>query len=221
MEKKKRKVFVIGTYIGYASSIYNREMVGKIEDADVVVLTGGADVDPSTYSKPAEPESYGYKARDIFEISEYHKVRNDQVVVGICRGAQLLTVLNGGILVQHVTGHCNGMHKMIDTCGKIYPISSLHHQMCYPFDIPKSDYEILFTSYPARSSVYKGDGVDPEMIEANGEPEIIIYHKDNQPIGLAVQGHPEMMDYDCRTVRMFNDLIDECLEMARKRKEDV
>ena len=93
--------------------------------------------------------------------------------------------------------------------------------MCYPFDIPKSDYEILFTSYPARSTVYKGDGVEAEAIEANGEPEIIIYHKDGEPIALAVQGHPEMMDYDCRTVRMFNDLIDDCLEMACKRKEDV
>lgn len=212
---------MIGPYHGYASSIYNRQMVENIEDANVIVLTGGADVDPSTYGKPAEPESYGYKSRDIFEISEYKKIRNDQVVVGICRGAQLLTVLNGGILVQHVTGHCNGAHNMIDTCGNIYPISSLHHQMCYPFDIPKSDYEILFTSYPSRSTVYKGDGVDVEAIEANGEPEIIIYHKDSEPIALAVQGHPEMMDYDCRTVRMFNDLIDDCLEMACKRKEDV
>lgn len=217
----RKKVYVIGTYYSYASSIYNRDMVDKIEDADVIVLTGGADVDPSTYGKPAEPESYGYKARDIFEISEYKKIRDDQVVVGICRGAQLLTVLNGGILVQHVTGHCNGGHKMIDTQGKIYPISSLHHQMCYPFDIPKSDYEVLFTSYPARSTVYKGDGVDREIIEANGEPEIIIYHKEGEPIALAVQGHPEMMDEESRTVAMFNDLIDECIEMARKRKEDV
>lgn len=218
---EKRKVYVIGPYTGYASSIHNRVLVDKIEDADVVVLTGGADVDPSTYGKTPEPETYGYKSRDIFEISEYKKVRTDQVVVGICRGAQLLTVLNGGILVQHVTGHCNGGHKMIDTCGKVYDITSLHHQMCYPFDMPKSDYEVLFTSYPARSTVYKGDGVDREVIEANGEPELIIYHKDGEPISIAIQGHPEMMPTDCRTVKMFNQLIDDCLEMARKREEDV
>ena len=204
---EKRKVYVIGPYTGYASSIHNRVLVDKIEDADVVVLTGGADVDPSTYGKTPEPETYGYKSRDIFEISEYKKVRTDQVVVGICRGAQLLTVLNGGILVQHVTGHCNGGHKMIDTRGNIYEITSLHHQMCYPFDMPQTDYE--------------GDGVDPEMIEANGEPELIIYHKDLEPISIAIQGHPEMMPTDCRTVKMFNQLIDDCLEMARKREENV
>ena len=218
---EKRKVYVIGPYIGYASSIHNRILVDKIEDADVVVLTGGADVDPSTYGKTPEPETYGYKSRDIFEISEYKKVRTDQVVVGICRGAQLLTVLNGGILVQHVTGHCSGGHKMIDTRGNVYDITSLHHQMCYPFDMPQSDYEVLFTSHPARSTVYKGDGVDPEIIEANGEPELIIYHKDCEPISIAIQGHPEMMPTDCRTVKMFNQLIDDCLEMARKREENV
>ena len=215
----KRKVYVIGPYTGYSSSISNKQLVDNIEDADVIVLTGGSDVDPSTYGKPAEPETYGNKQRDIFEISEYKKVRKDQVVVGICRGAQLLTVLNGGILVQHVTGHCNGAHKMINTEGKVFNITSLHHQMCYPFDMPKSDYEVLYTSYPARSSVYKGSGVDEEVIQAHGEPEIILYHKDTEPIALAVQGHPEMMDIDSKTVRMFNDLIDECLEMAKKRQE--
>lgn len=215
----KRKVYVIGPYMGYASSITDKQLVDKIEDADVVVLTGGSDVDPSTYGKPSEPETYGNKQRDIFEIAEYRKVRKDQVVVGICRGAQLLTALNGGILVQHVTGHCNGMHKMINTAGEVFSITSLHHQMCYPFDMPKSDYEVLFTSYPARSSVYKGSGIDTEVLEAHGEPEIILYHKDTEPIALAVQGHPEMMDIDSKTVRMFNDLIDECLEMAKKRQE--
>lgn len=216
----KRKLYVIGPNWGYSAPIYNHVLVDKIEDADMVLLTGGADVDPSTYGKPAEPETYGYKARDIFEISEYRKVRKDQLVIGICRGAQLLTVLNGGNLVQHVTNHAGGRHKMIDQMGNVFEITSLHHQMCYPFDIDKKDYDILFTSYPARSSVYKGSGIDPEVIEANGEPEIIVFHKDDQPIGLGVQGHPEMMNYDGKTVSMYNDLIDKYLAIAKKRTEE-
>ena len=219
MKETPRKLYVIGPNWGYSSSIYDHVLVKDMAEADIILLTGGGDIDPSTYGKPAEPETYGYKQRDIFEISEYKNVRKDQLVVGICRGAQLLTVLNGGILVQHVTGHCNGRHKMIDTMGNILPITSLHHQMCYPFDLDKKDYEILFTSFPARSSIYKGDGVDEQVIVANGEPEVIVFHKDDQPIGLGVQGHPEMMEYGCKTVRKFNELIDEYLAQAKKRSE--
>lgn len=216
----KRKVYVIGPYTSYARPIYDHVLVDKIEDADIVLLTGGSDVDPSTYGKPAEPESYGNKSRDLFEISEYQNVRKDQLVIGICRGAQLLTVLNGGILVQHVTHHADGYHKMIDGVGNIFEITSLHHQMCYPFDLDKKDYEILFTSFPARSSVYKGAGVDEETIIANGEPEVIVFHKDTEPIGLGIQGHPEMMGLDSKTVSMYNDLIDQYLAMAKRRTEE-
>ena len=53
----KRKVYVIGPFTGYARPIYNKELVDNIEDADIVLLTGGSDVDPSTHGKPAEPES--------------------------------------------------------------------------------------------------------------------------------------------------------------------
>lgn len=215
----KRKVYVIGPFTGYARPIYNKELVDNIEDADIVLLTGGSDVDPSTYGKPAEPESYGNKSRDLFEIGEYANVRKNQLVIGICRGAQLLTVLNGGILVQHVTRHADGDHKMIDRMGHIYDITSLHHQMCYPFDLDPKDYDILFTSFPARSTVYKGSGIDEDTIIANGEPEVIVYHKDDQPIALGVQGHPEMMELDSKTVSMYNDLIDKYLAMAKKRTE--
>lgn len=215
----KRKVYVIGPYTSYARPIYDKELVDKIEDADIVLLTGGSDVDPSTYGKPAEPESYGNKSRDLFEISEYANVRKDQLVIGICRGAQLLTALNGGILVQHVTRHADGSHKMIDKMGHVYDITSLHHQMCYPFDLDPKDYDILFTSFPARSTVYKGSGIDEDTIIANGEPEVIVYHKDDQPIALGVQGHPEMMPIDSKTVSMYNDLIDKYLAMAKKRTE--
>lgn len=215
----KRKVYVVGTYIGYASSIYNRELVDDIDQADIVLLTGGADVDPSTYGKPAIPETYGYKSRDMYEVAEYKKVRKDQLVIGICRGAQLLTVLNGGNLIQHVTNHAGGMHKMIDEMGNIFPITSLHHQMCYPYDMPREDYEILFKAFPARSTIYKGIDIDVDKIVAKGEPEVIVFHKETEPVALAIQGHPEMMDKDCKTVELFNELIDKYLKLAKNRSE--
>lgn len=221
-----KKVYVIGPSIGYASSILEKTFVNNIEEADVVILTGGADVHPSIYAKKKHPSTYGYLERDRFEIEMYSKVRQDQLVVGVCRGAQLLCVLNGGILIQDVSRHAMGAyHEMIGLAGtdyedQIFPITSLHHQMMYPFDIPKENYTTVFNSHPSRSLYYEGDGVNPEIIIEKGEPELIVFHSPDNPVGLAIQGHPEMMPKDCSTVIMFNELIDKLLNNIRNGGND-
>lgn len=211
------KVYVIGDSIGYARPIYNKVLVDNIEDADIVVLTGGADVDPSTYGRE-NVGSYGHKTRDDYEIEMYNKVRKDQLVMGTCRGAQLLTVLNGGNLVQDVDNHgLYGTHKMIDKEGNVFDITSLHHQMCYPFDMDEKDYSLLMTSFPARSKGhYIGDGINPDKIDEFGEPELIVFHKEGQPISVGIQGHPEMMAIDHPTVKEFNRILMEWLRIAKQ-----
>lgn len=218
-----RKVYVVGPQIGYASSIYNKILVDDIDKADIVVLTGGADVSPSSYGRKKLPCTWDYKERDNFEIAAYNKVKPTQLVVGICRGAQLLCVLNGGNLVQDADRHAMGAyHNMQGAPGtpyekQNYAISSLHHQMMYPFDIPQENYTVVFNAYPNRSTYYVGDGINPDIIREKGEPEIVIFHTPNKPIGLAVQGHPEMMDHDCDTVVLFNSMIDDLLNTIRKK----
>jgi hypothetical protein len=213
-----KKVYVIGPGLSYASSILDRKLTDNIEEADIVVLTGGADVHPSTYNKKVHPSTYGALDRDNYEIEMYSRVRNDQLVVGVCRGAQLLCVLNGGILVQDVSRHAMGAyHEMKGLAGtdyedQIFPITSLHHQMMYPFDIPQEYYTTIFNAFPARSLYYEGDGINPDILSKKGEPELIVFHAPGKPIGLAIQGHPEMMPKDCSTVLMFNELIDKLLD---------
>lgn len=211
------KVYVIGSSVGYARPIYDSILVDNIEEADVVVLTGGADVDPSTYGR-TNVASWGSKSRDDFEIEEYKKVRPNQLVYGCCRGEQLLTILNGGNLVQDVKNHgIYGYHNMIDNDGNIWAISSLHHQMAYPYDLDPKDYTVLMKSYPARSADhYIGDGINKDKIMENGEPEVIVFHKEGSPIGLGVQGHPEMMEIDHPTVKEFNRILREWLEIAKQ-----
>ena len=121
------KVYVIGNSRGYARPIYNKRMVDNIADADIVVLTGGEDVDPRTYNKKnVNNVSWGNRHRDIYEIQEYSKVRKDQLVMGTCRGAQLLTVINGGNLIQDVDNHgLWGTHDMIDKAGNRFASSDV------------------------------------------------------------------------------------------------
>lgn len=216
MHQNKIKVYVIGPQTGYARPILNSVLVSKMSDADIVVLTGGADVDPRSYGKK-DLASYGDYARDQYEIAAYEKIRQDQLVMGTCRGAQLLTVLNGGNLIQDVTDHgIWGTHGMIDKDGNLFQITSLHHQMCYPFDIDPAYYDLLMVSEFNRSKHYIGDGIDVSKILEHGEPELIAYHSPGHPISVAIQGHPEMMENDCDTVKMFNEVLIKYLNMAKR-----
>ncbi len=73
---------------------------------DGLVLTGGEDVDPSLYGQDAVPETYGHDAGiDRFEEALYRAARRRGLpVLAICRGAQLLNVVHGGTLTQHIVG---------------------------------------------------------------------------------------------------------------------
>ena len=71
---------------------------------DGLVLQGGADVSPQTYSEsPTRPEWSGDRARDLYELELLHEfVDAGKPVLGICRGCQLINVAFGGSLYQDV-----------------------------------------------------------------------------------------------------------------------
>ena len=97
------KVFVVGPAVYYAKFLKNVELVEKQEDADVVLFTGGEDVDPSTYGHRRHPRTYSNILRDEEEIEVFKKIRNDQLAFGICRGSQFLCAVNGGNWCKTVT----------------------------------------------------------------------------------------------------------------------
>ena len=70
-----------------------------------LVLTGGADVDPSRYDQEPHPAAYGVDpVLDAFEIGLIDvAVEHDIPVLAICRGHQVLNVALGGTLDQHIT----------------------------------------------------------------------------------------------------------------------
>ena len=190
---------------GGSTFIKNSVLVPTVEEADIVILPGGADINPAIYGKKPHPTTYWSERRDEAEISVFRQTRPDQVVLGICRGAQMLCALFGGILIQNCHHHA-GCHHSITNGEETYNITSIHHQMMYPFDLPKDVYEILYTSSERLSDVYEGDGVDPKKVIENGEPEIVLFHKEGMPMSLAVQGHPEMME-GSPVSNMISDLL--------------
>lgn len=94
-------------------------------------------------------------------------------------------------------------------------VSSLHHQMVYPFDMSNSDYTILGISEHNRSRYYAGDGIDPDVIKNFGEPEIVLFHKEGKPISFGIQGHPEMMSQNSLFVQYENEMIEKLLKQIK------
>lgn len=126
--------------------------------------------------------------------------------------AQFLCVMNGGLLVQHVSNHALWeTHEIyeLDT-SKSYDITSTHHQMQYPFNLNSNDYDLLFCSANRLSKYYEGEGIDKEMIQF--EPEVVLYHKDKYPKCLAIQGHPEYMRSESPIIIRLNQIINNLLK---------
>lgn len=202
-----KKVYVVGRQTGYASWIDDCELVNNINDAKIVLFTGGEDVDPRFYGCKRHPSTWSTPERDEYEIKMFNKMRKDQLALGICRGLQLLNVLNGGILIQDVSNHAIGRTHEITDGYTSYDITSLHHQMVYPWTIKPEYFQILFKSFNTRSDYYEGDKIDLGVVVQNGEPEVVLYQVPDKPVCLGIQGHPEMMPQDRPVVKMFNKLL--------------
>ena len=71
---------------------------------DGLILSGGSDIDPATYGAKPHPETRGTRPeRDRFELAlGTRALERDMPVLGICRGMEMLNVIQGGTLNQHL-----------------------------------------------------------------------------------------------------------------------
>lgn len=212
-----KKVYVVGEAKHYANFIKDFTLVEDIKDANIVVFTGGEDVDPSLYGENAHYSTYSNLARDLEEKKIFESIQPNQLVVGICRGSQFLCVMNGGKLVQDCDNHgIFGTHPIIDILeDEVYEITSTHHQMQYPYNINPDYFTLQAISYGNRSYYYAGDGILDLNVQNNGEPEIVIYHKPDKPRCIAIQGHPEYMRKEAPIVSYLNNLINKNLKLIK------
>ena len=175
----------------------------------LLVFTGGADVFPDYYGEDTGKFTNVNRKRDEFEVKVYYDLEHIPKV-GICRGAQFLTVMNGGKLIQHVTGHTKPHNISVrvakNSSPKEFKMTSTHHQMMLPFGMAHGHYELIAWSTQFQSTTYL-DGKNKEIKLKNGdflEPEIVYYHRGKS---LAIQGHPEFADCDEATKQLCKELI--------------
>ena len=161
----------------------------KNENINLVLFTGGEDVEPSFYGEDKGRFTRCNKSRDNLEFqmaADFYNVPK----LGICRGAQFLTVHSGGRLIQHVENHGVSHNIVFKYPVKgTYEISSTHHQMMYPFNLKEEDYRICAYSEYFRSELYyNGNNKNIDLPKNFVEPEVVYYPKTKS---FCIQGHPE------------------------------
>lgn len=184
---------------------------------DGLVLQGGADVSPQTYSETAtRPEWIGDRARDMYELELLHEfIEAGKPVLGVCRGCQLINVAFGGTLYQDIASdvpsamaHVNELydshyHQIHFAQGSalaaLFPdkaealVNSIHHQAVK--DLGKDI---------ALEAVSGGD----DIVEA------IRYRKARFVMGL--QWHPEFHRAGSAQLLDCNPILDDFLRAARE-----
>jgi len=193
--KKKIKVFTNFDYFGnnyltFLNKYYDVELTDNPNEEGITfaLFTGGADVNPEYYNENRGNQTGINIRRDVIEEEFFNSLPDGLLKLGICRGSQFLTVMSGGKLIQHVTGHGNS-HYINTSDNEIIEVTSTHHQMMYPFNMDKSNYKILASATEFLSEKYlNGDNVSIDIPDDFEECEVVYYNNTNS---LCIQGHPE------------------------------
>jgi putative glutamine amidotransferase len=187
------------------------------ERLDGLVLTGGGDVDPARFDEPRHRAVVGVsEARDRLELALAERALAEGVpLLAICRGLQVLNVVLGGSLHQHIPA--------------AYPGSEVAHQQEAPRERPTHDVKVMVegtrlgavlsaaelkvNSFHHQAINRLGRGLrqvawaPDEVIEGVEMPQA-------QSLVLAVQWHPEdLIDHDPAARNLFAALV----EAARTR----
>ena len=165
-----------------------------------LILWGGVDINPSLYNEERNPRTQiPNDKRDEEELRDIdYAIEDDRPIIGVCRGAQLLNVYNGGSLYQHV--ELKPMATVDITCsdGNIRKAMVDHHQVMIPPTrgaIPLA-WQILDKPVKAYQETDK-----PELIKII--PQVIYFPEIK---GLAIQPHPEWMQQSDPFVKWINQL---------------
>lgn len=81
-----KKIFVVGSALNYAGFILDSVLTSNMAEADIVLFTGGEDVNPDLYKTRPHPTTGFNKERDKAEVSVFRKIKPTQLAIGICRG---------------------------------------------------------------------------------------------------------------------------------------
>ena len=189
---------------------------------DGLLLSGGADLDPSRYGRPPQGSTAMEPDRDALEAEAWAASQARSVpVLGICRGFQAINVFCGGTLLQHVDGHAGPSwgqgpakaHPLrlapgtrlarilfpTNSRGGVVPVNTYHHQAVRAADLAPGLVANAWASSPAGDLVEGLEAADGRFI-------------------VAVQCHPERTESTPAAFeRLFGVFVDAARGPANRR----
>ena len=145
----KRKIFI--AYPTFFSSF--KEMIPdlrvvrnekEISKHDLVIFSGGEDIDPKIYGGD-DKLSYGInRVRDKIETEIFKRcLEVGAKMIGVCRGHQLILALHGAKLIQDIKPPHPSYHELFyhdDFYKKLVGenVNSLHHQGVHVNNLPEN-----------------------------------------------------------------------------------
>lgn len=193
-----KKVYIVGggyyeaqlfTQLGFTETHNQAE-------ADIALFTGGEDINPALYGDTAHRFTFFNPHRDEAEAEFYRYFRDNNIpMVGICRGGQLLNVLNGGRMYQHVGKHGRS-HSITDAVtGETIYVTSTHHQMMM---MAPEGVLVAFSTLGGDREWFDGHVAKRDV--SNQDIEVVYYEKSKC---LCFQPHPEYMDAQYEGMRTY------------------
>ncbi len=165
------------------------EAVREALECDGLLLPGGADINPEIYGEKATEKCGKPNAlRDTAETAIYNEfIKTNKPILAICRGFQLINVLNGGTLYQDIKGEQKCKHSDFLKRGQlIHSVSVKEGSILHKIFESR---EINVNSIHHQAVKETGEGLTPVCISSDGYVEAI--EKENHPFCVGVQWHPE------------------------------
>jgi putative glutamine amidotransferase len=190
---------------------------------DGLVLVGGKDITPALYRND-EREKFcqdNDAISDVIESTAYVVAKNARIpILGICRGAQLINILEGGTLLRDISKERPGSiqhdfdeqlesdrwHSVLlkfdsflqSLCGAWSgEVNSAHHQACLQI----------------------APSLQMSAVSADGIVEAIEYRETkNSPFLLGVQWHPERMPFESPFSRTIGIAFLRAAKLAKEGK---
>jgi putative glutamine amidotransferase len=164
-----------------------------LDTVDAVVVSGGGDVDPSSYGAPSEHVEDNDPVADAVELAVLARARAREIpTLAICRGMQLLNVSYGGDLQQQVTSVGTPHPPLFGDAGDLL---DRRHSIDIEEDsrlaaiLGPGQREVNAIHHQAVGRV--GDGIAVTARAVDGIIEAI--EPDDWPACIGVQWHPEKM----------------------------
>jgi putative glutamine amidotransferase len=190
------------------------EAAATVADLDGLIVSGGGDVDPGRYGAAPHPETGApNQVRDGWELALLDAAVNaGKPLLAVCRGIQLLNVLRGGTLHQHlplVVGHeehsgpdCGfGRHLVrVGTAGALGRVLAGTGEDVW-LDAPTHHHQAVDAL---------GDGLVATAWAADGTVEGLEVADGLAAFAVGVQWHPEEGD----DPRLFAALVDAAAGVA-------